>query len=131
MRGAAQLPPEKELVAVIDDNPFIREALQDLLSSLGYRVESYESSETFLECAAVCRAMCLLLDVELGGSSGIDLARELLKRGLDFQIVFMTGNHDRAVQRQAREVGYVAYLRKPFAVELLADVLLAVSKQAD
>jgi FixJ family two-component response regulator len=114
---------ETNVIAVIDDDPTIRKALRALLSSLGYTVELYDSSEAFLQRAAACRAKCLLIDVQLGSSSGIELARQLAKAGLRFPIMFMTANGDKAVQRQAIEVGCVGYLLKPFAAELLMNVL--------
>jgi len=113
------MPSETDVIAVIDDDPVIRQALQALLSSLGYAVELYDSSEA----AAACRAMCLLIDVQLGSSSGIELARQLAKAGLKFPIMFMTANEDKAVQRQAIEVGCVGYLLKPFATKLLMNIL--------
>jgi FixJ family two-component response regulator len=117
------MPIETDVIAVIDDDPMIRKALQTLLSALGYAVELYDSGEAFLRRAAACRAMCLLIDVELGSSSGIELARELAKAGLKFPIMFMTANDDKSLQRQAIEVGCVGYLLKPFAVKLLTNIL--------
>ena len=114
---------ETDVIAVIDDDPMIRKALQALLSALGYTVELYDSSDAFLRRAAACRAMCLLIDVQLGSSSGIELARQLAKAGLKFPIMFMTANDDKAVQRQAIEVGCVGYLLKPFAEKLLMTIL--------
>ena len=111
------MPTETDVFAVIDDDPMIRHALQKLLLALGYTVELYDSSEAFLQRAAACRAMCLLIDVQLGSSSGIELARQLAKAGLKFPIMFMTANDDKAVQRQAIEVGCVGYLLKPFAAK--------------
>jgi FixJ family two-component response regulator len=54
------MPTETDVIAVIDDDPKIRQALQALLSALGYTVELYDSSEAFLKRAAACKAMCLL-----------------------------------------------------------------------
>jgi FixJ family two-component response regulator len=76
------MPTETDVIAVIDDDPKIRQALQALLSALGYTVELYDSSEAFLKRAAACKAMCLLIDVQLGSSSGIELARQFAKTGL-------------------------------------------------
>jgi FixJ family two-component response regulator len=117
------MPTETDVIAVIDDDPMIREALQALLSAFGYTVELYDSSEAFLQRAAACRAMCLLIDVQLGSSSGIELARQLANAGLKFPIMFMTANDDKAVQRRAIEVGCVGYLLKPFATKLLLKIL--------
>jgi FixJ family two-component response regulator len=117
------MPTETNVIAVIDDEPMVRTALKALLSALGYTVELYDSSEAFLQRAAACRAMCLLIDVQLGSSSGIELARQLAKAGLKFPIMFMTANDDKAVRRKAIEVGCVGYLLKPFAAKQLMNIL--------
>lgn len=117
------MPNRSDVVAVIDDDAMFRQALKRLISSLGYTVELYASGEAFLERAAECRAICLLIDVQLGSRSGIELARQLAGAGLEFPIVFMTGNSDEALQRQAVELGCVGYLRKPFFAELLNYIL--------
>ena len=112
-----------DVVVVIDDDAMFRQALHRLLSSLGYTVELYASGEAFLERASGSRALCLLIDVQLGSSSGIELARQLADAGLKFPIVFMTGNTDKSVQMRAIEMGCVGYLHKPFTVDLLSYIL--------
>jgi len=112
-----------DVVVVIDDDAMFRQALHRLLSSLGYTVELYASGEAFLERASGSRALCLLIDVQLGSSSGIELARQLADAGLEFPIVFMTGNTDKSVQMRAIEMGCVGYLHKPFTVDLLSYIL--------
>ena len=119
------MPTETDVVAVIDDDPLIRQALQQLLLAHGYAVELYDSSEAFIRRAAECRAMCLLIDVHLGYSSGIELARQLEKAGLKFPIMFMTASDDKALQQQAIEVGCVGYLLKPFTANRLMNILAA------
>jgi len=109
--GGSSSPNMSDVVAVIDDDAMVRKALEVLLSSFEYTVELYASGEAFLERAAACTAMCLLIDVQLGSSSGIELARQLAEAGLNFPIMFMTANVDKALQRQALEVGCVAYLQ--------------------
>jgi len=112
-----------DVVVVIDDDAMFRQALHRLLSSLRYTVELYASGEAFLERASGSRALCLLIDVQLGSSSGIELARQLADAGLEFPIVFMTGNTDKSVQMRAIEMGCVGYLHKPFTVDLLSYIL--------
>ncbi len=112
-----------DVVAVIDDDPLFRQALKRLISSLGYAVELYASGEAFLARAAECPAICLMIDVQLGSRSGIELARQLADAGWDFPIVFMTGNTDERLQWEAIELNCVGYLRKPFVTELLEYIL--------
>jgi len=117
------VPNRSDVVAVIDDDAMMREALQALLSSLGYTVDLYESGEAFLERATACRAICLLIDVHLGSGSGIDLARQLVDAGLEFPIMFMTENSGETERQQVLEVGCVGYLQKPLAAKLLSQIL--------
>ena len=115
---------ESETVAIIDDDPMVRHALKILLSAYGYVVELYDSGEAFLQRAAACSAICLLVDVQLGSYSGFELARQLAEAGFDFPVIFMTANADEEVALRATEVGGIACLQKPFAAKLLTDLLM-------
>jgi FixJ family two-component response regulator len=105
---------ERRVIAVVDDDPLMREALDGLLSSLGYRAELYASAAEFIAAALTTEASCLLLDVQLGAMTGIELARHLISTGFSFSIIFMTGSRDESHQRDAIAVGCVEYLHKPF-----------------
>ncbi len=113
----------QEIVAVIDDDPEIRVAMATLVSAYGYSAHTFDSAQTFLACASTCRASCLLLDIELGDLSGVELARQLAADGYTFPIIFMTGHDNAAVEIQARAAGAIAYLRKPFPGKMLFDAL--------
>ena len=109
----------RETVVVVDDDPVMRQALDGLLSVLGYRTELYASAAEFLAAAATTEAACLMLDIQLGAMSGIDLARKLAASGLNFPILFMTGSDDEQFRRDAIDLGCVAYLLKPFRTDQL------------
>jgi FixJ family two-component response regulator len=111
------------IVAVVDDDPEIRAAMASLLSAFGYRAETFDSAKTFLACASTCKAMCLILDIQLGDISGVELAHQLKAGGFKFPIVFMTGLDDEVIQRQAIASGAIAFLRKPFPASVLVDAL--------
>ena len=89
--------PQK-IIAVIDDDPEMRASLVMLLRSYGYSVETFNSAETFLTFAAKCRATCLLVDIQLGDITGVELARQLTADGYKFPVIFMTG-HERCSGR--------------------------------
>ena len=110
-------------IVVIDDNPEMRSAMVMLLSAHGYSVETFYSAEAFLICASTCRAICLLVDIELGDISGVELAHELAAEGFKFPIVFMTGRSDAVIERQAVATGAVAFLYKPFTEATLIDAI--------
>jgi FixJ family two-component response regulator len=110
-------------VAVIDDNPEMRKSMAVLLSAYGYSVETFDSAEAFLTCVSTCRAICLLVDIQLGDISGVELARQLAADGLKFPIIFMTGNGDAAMEHQAFAAGGIAFLCKPFSATTLMDAI--------
>ena|SRR5436190_22433122 len=112
-----------EVIAIVDDDLAMRNSLISLLSNYGYRAESYGSAADFLASAATTRAVCLLLDVQLGGTTGIELARQLAAAGRNFRIVFMTGSDSETFQRDAAAMGCKDYLRKPFPAERLMTAI--------
>ena len=110
-------------IAIIDDNPSMLKGLDRLLSAHGFRVQTFTSAELFLESFAECDADCLLLDIHLGGISGIDLQRRLTSSGTDLPVIFMTAIDNEATRQEAFDAGCVAYLRKPFLANLLIDAI--------
>ena len=114
---------QDNLIAVVDDSEIIREALDYLLVSVGYRTELYASAEEFLRAAAATRAACLVTDVELGGTSGPQLLQELSTRGLRFPAILMSACGDPAIRRRAAELGCMTFLLKPFAPTDLLETL--------
>jgi FixJ family two-component response regulator len=111
----------RNVVAIVDDDPGMRDALDLLLSSLGYQTEVFASAEEFLSASTASNPACLLVDIQLGGMSGLDLARKRLLTKRAVPTVFMTGRHDEATQRQALEFGCVAFLHKPFPDDQLIE----------
>ena len=110
-------------IAVIDDNPSMLQGLNRLLSAHGFRVQTFASAESFLEGVASCEADCLLLDIHLGGLSGIELHRKLTASGSDLPIIFMTAIDNEATRQEAFDTGCVAYLRKPFRASALIEAI--------
>ena len=114
---------ERNVIAAVDDDPVVLRTLGRLLSTLGYDSELYESAEAFHNAAAASAASCLLVDIHLGVSSGIELGRQLADRGFKFPMVFMTGSDDEIIREEAMKTGCVAYLRKPFSLDRLTEAL--------
>jgi FixJ family two-component response regulator len=110
-------------VVIIDDNPSMLQGLSRLVSAHGFRVRTFASAESFLDDFADCEADCLLLDIHLGGISGIDLQRRLISSGTDLPVIFMTAIDSEATRQEAFDAGCVAYLRKPFLAKLLIDAI--------
>ena len=110
-------------IAVVEDDPSMLQGLNRLLMAHGFHVEKFASAESFLDVIARCEAKCLLVDIHLGGMSGIDLKRQLTSSGSNMPVIFMTAIDNEATRREAIEVGCVAYLRKPFLAKLLIDAI--------
>ncbi|MDO9461204.1 MAG: response regulator [Alphaproteobacteria bacterium] len=118
---------ERTVVIVVDDNSGFLKSVARLLTVHGFAVSVFDSAEALLDNNAVQTAACLLLDIHLGGISGIELQRRLVASGSKCPVIFMTAIDDDATRKKAQDAGCIAYLRKPFAPQLLLD---AISKAA-
>jgi len=128
------------LVAIVEDEASLREALEALFRSTGLRTESFASAQAFLRSGCECRAGCLILDVGLPGMSGLelqshlaDMQSHLTSDGVRVPIVFITAqaDSDGKMQERAVRAGATAFLHKPFgANELLRVVQSALEQYA-
>jgi FixJ family two-component response regulator len=114
---------DKKIVAVVDDDPEMRASMMRLLFAFGYDVNTFDSAEAFLVCAPISKADCLVVDIQLGDISGIELVHQLAADGLKIPVVFMTGLDDELVRAQAVSAGGVALLQKPFSAKMLSDAV--------
>ena len=112
-------------LAVVDDDPAFRRALERLLRGAGYSVDTFASAEDYLARGGGPRHECLILDVFLGGKSGLDLRAELAESGIHIPVVFITANENVGVV--ARAATGVPCLRKPFDEELLFEAIATVT----
>jgi FixJ family two-component response regulator len=114
-------------VYVVDDDPSIRSALENLISSHGLRVETFPDAQDFLRDCPSDAAGCLVLDVQMPGLSGLDLQRELKDAGIHLPVIFITGHGDIPTTVRAMKAGAAEFLTKPFGEqELLAAISQAV-----
>lgn len=109
------------VVFVVDDDAGVREALKDLLTSVGLQVELFGSAQEFLRSQRTDVPSCLVLDVRLPGLSGLDFQQELLKANVHIPIIFITGHGDIPMSVQAMKAGAVEFLTKPFRDQDLID----------
>lgn len=114
---------ERGRVIVLDDDIAILRAIERLLRAHGFDVETFETVDGFLGGARLRDAICLVLDIDLNGTSGISLAREFARSGLSLPVIFITGHQGEALRQAALEEGCVAYLRKPFPSSLLIEAI--------
>jgi FixJ family two-component response regulator len=111
------------VVFIVDDDMGVREALERLLASVGFRVETFRTAEEFSRRERADAPACLILDVRLPGLSGLDLQRELSETESPIPIVFITGHGDVPMSVQAMKAGAVDFLMKPFRDEQLLDAV--------
>jgi len=114
---------ERRDVIIVDDDPGLLNSLVRLLAVHGFNPRTFSSAEALLDSDATATATPMLVDIHLGGISGIELRRRLLASGSDCPVIFMTAIDDDATRREAINAGCVAYLKKPFAPHLLLDAL--------
>ena len=116
---------KRPLVAVVDDDESVRESLPDLLRQFGFSAQAFSSAEDFLASEVVGETSCLILDVAMPGMSGPDLQQELIRRGPEIPIVFITAQGDETVRKRLLAHGAVECLFKPFSETALLDALNA------
>lgn len=111
------------IVYVIDDDDAVRESLTWLISSIDFKVDSYTSANDFLEQSKKVQAGCVITDIRMPGLSGLDLQKELTKRGIDIPVVVITGHGDVQTAVRAMKAGAFDFIEKPFNDQLLLDLV--------
>jgi FixJ family two-component response regulator len=115
--------PGDPVVFVVDDDSSMREALVDLITSVGLPVQAFKCAREFLDHRKPDAPACLVLDVRLPGPSGLDLQRELLNSEAPIPIIFVTGHGDIPMSVRAIKDGAVEFLPKPFRDQDLLDAI--------
>jgi FixJ family two-component response regulator len=115
----------RPVVVVIDDDLSVREAIQGLLETADLRVELFASPQDYLKSKRNDVPGCIILDVRLPGSSGLDFQRELVGTGIHTPIIFLTGYADIPMTVQAMKAGAVEFLTKPYRDQALIEAVLA------
>jgi len=111
------------VVFVIDDDPSMRAALEDLVSSVGLQVRLFASPQEFLQSNPSDTLGCLVLDVRLPGMSGLAFQNELARAGIALPVIFITGHGDIPMSVRAMKAGAVEFLTKPFHDQELLDAI--------
>jgi FixJ family two-component response regulator len=110
-------------VFVIDDDGGMRQAIQDLVESVGLRAEAFATGEEFLEKPRTADASCLVLDVRLPQMSGLEFQQKLAELGVRIPIIFITAHGDIPMSVRALKSGAVEFLTKPFRDQDLLDAI--------
>ena len=114
---------ETALISIVDDDESIREAIQSLLRSVGFRTQMFASAEQFLQSDQIETTACLILDVRMPGMSGLELQRHLMATQYRIPIVFVTAHGDEEARARALQEGAVEFLLKPFSEEALLNAI--------
>ena len=116
---------ERPVVFVIDDDPSMRHALEDLVASVGLEPRVFATPQDFLQARRADAPSCLVLDVRLPGASGLAFQQELAKAGIHLPVIFITGHGDIPMSVRAIKAGAVEFLSKPFRDQELLDAIHA------
>jgi FixJ family two-component response regulator len=122
--------PGVPIISIVDDDDFFRKSLDNLIRSVGFRVQGFPSAESFLNSDQVHDTACLVLDVRMPGMSGLELQRQIVTANWRIPIIFVTSYADGDEKVQALEAGAVDYLYKPFREEDLINAIDAALKHS-
>jgi len=117
----------RRLVFVVDDDPHILRGLKRLLREHGYDSLLFQSAEAFQAHDDIGRAICVVLDIQLGGESGIEVRYRLTEAGISLPVICVTANDSDAVRTAAMQSGCIAYLTKPFPAKSLVEPIEKVA----
>lgn len=111
------------VVYIVDDDESVRNALEDLLASVGLTASLYGSARAFLDHAPRGGPGCLVLDVRMPGQSGMEFHRQMAERNVELPVIFITGHGDIAMSVRAMKQGAIEFLAKPFDNQELLDAI--------
>jgi FixJ family two-component response regulator len=122
--------PDRNVVLVVDDDDSMLKSVARLLRQLGYASMLFPSAAAFAEHHDFNDVLCVLLDIDLGDDSGIELRQRLKAANNPVPVIYITGNDTPANRMAALQSGCLAYLTKPFSAAALAENLGRASKRA-
>ena len=115
--------PERNLVFVVDDDAMMLKSVARLLRQLGYESVLFPSAEAFANQSDFDGVACVILDIDLGDVSGIEVRHHLKEANISVPVIYITGNDSPAVRTAAHQSGCLAYLTKPFSARSLMEPL--------
>ena len=120
----------ERVVCVIDDDPSLRRSLKNLLTSVGFPVETFLSAEAFLDSVHRQKTGCVVLDLRMPGMNGLDLLSHLAAAGSRIPVIVLTAHGDDESRRRSLEAAAVAFLKKPVPSATLLDAVRAALASA-
>lgn len=116
---------DQPLIIIVDDDASVREALTELMVSVGFEAAAFSSTQELLEADVMDRPGCFILDVRMPGYSGLDLQNVLAENGNPKPVIFLTGHGDIEMTVQAMKAGAVDFLTKPVRDQTLIDAVVS------
>ena len=116
---------EQPVIFIVDDDLSVREGIEDLLQSVGLHAMTFSSPQEFLKCDRPDVPGCLVLDVRLPNTSGLEFQNVLVKAGIYLPVVFVSGHGDIPMSVMAMKLGAIDFLTKPFREQALIDAVNA------
>jgi len=116
---------DKTVIHVVDDDPAMRDSLAFLLDVNGFQPQTFESANSFLSAAAIDAPGCVVSDIRMPGMNGIELVRELKRKGTVCPVILITGHGDVALAVEAMKAGAVDFIEKPFDDAVLLGAIRA------
>jgi len=126
------VPTKKPLIAIVDDDEPMREAIKGLMRSLGFDAETFSSAEDYLGFPLLRSTTCLVTDIHMPGMSGLDLHRRLVALGTSIPTVLITAFPEQDARVRGLGADIICYLTKPFKEQDLVDCIRsAVARGSD
>jgi len=114
---------EQTRIYVIDDDESVRKAFKRLLRSVNFEAETFASAEEFLKSQQPSKNSCIIIDIRMPGLTGFDLQRKLIDQGIRIPVIVISASDDAQIRDQARDLGAVAFFRKPIDDQALLDAI--------
>jgi FixJ family two-component response regulator len=118
----------EQLVAIVDDDELVRDALQGLMKEAGLEARAFTSAEDFLNSGVLRQIACLVADIRMPGMSGLELQQTLNAKGCRIPTIFITAHGDAKMRLQAMRAGAVEFMAKPFDDDALLNTVRAALK---
>jgi FixJ family two-component response regulator len=115
--------PKIPIISIVEDDPLVRDGIESLVRALGYKPRTFASAEDYLDSDCVWASSCLISDLQMPGMSGVELQDHLIATGNPTPIIFITAFFDEKTRTRVLEAGGVAFLKKPFDHDILAECL--------
>ncbi|MGR4842303.1 response regulator transcription factor [Rhizobium sp. LARHSG275] len=117
------MPIKRPLIAIVDDDESMRDAIKGLMRSMGFDAESFSSADDFLMSPHIRRTACLVTDINMPGTSGLDLHRRLVALGKSIPTILITAFPEKNLGASALDADVVGCLTKPFNGQFLLDYI--------